>query len=193
MLKELFGSLNVFAGVLDQESGKEVPFFITSNSLSSSSRQINPNPWSVSTKEVIQLKTVKLDDIARDIYLRSRRLPDLLVLDLQGAEYEALLGANFLISKINFLIVEFSTYQLYKDQKTLLDILSIPSLQSFKVVYKVEKSGHGEVLLIRNLKLTTIKRVWSKMAIFGYQLKAKVSIFLRRTIAKICWFLEQLD
>lgn len=193
ILRELFGSKNVFSGVLAQESGRKVPFFITSNSLSSSSRQINPNPWDVSVEEVVQLETVKLDDIARDIYLRIRKLPDLLVLDLQGAEYEAILGADFLISEINFLIVEFSNYQLYKDQKTLLDILSIPSLQSFTLVYKLEESGHGEALFVRTSELKFSKRVKSLIILNYFLLKAKCSMLLRRILIKTSLVIQQLN
>ena len=193
ILRELFGSKNVFSGVLAQESGRKVPFFITSNSLSSSSRQINPNPWDVSVEEVVQLETVKLDDIARDIYLRIRKLPDLLVLDLQGAEYEAILGADFLISKINFLIVEFSNYQLYKDQKTLIDILSIPSLQSFTLVYKLEESGHGEALFVRASELKFSKRVKSLIVLNYFSLKANFSMLLRRILIKASLVIQQLN
>jgi FkbM family methyltransferase len=193
ILRELFGSKNVFSGVLAQESGRKVPFFITSNSLSSSSRQINPNPWDVAVEEVVQLETVKLDDIARDIYLRIRKLPDLLVLDLQGAEYEAILGAEFLISEINFLIVEFSNYQLYKDQKTLLDILSIPSLQSFTLVYKLEESGHGEALFVRTSELKFSKRVKSLIILNYFLLKAKFSMLLRRILIKTSLVIQQLN
>ncbi len=192
-LKESFGSRNVFSGVLADESRVQVPFYVTSNSLSSSSRRINPNQWQVVVDEVIQLQTITLDDVAREIYLINRTLPDLLVLDLQGSEYEAILGGIFLLSKIDFIIVEFSTFELYDNQKTLNDIVSILNSKSFEMFYKVENSGHGEAFFVRTTVLTVGSKIRRSVFQYYFILRAKASKFMRRAILKGVLVLERLN
>jgi FkbM family methyltransferase len=190
ILNDLFGSRNVFSGVLAEESEIKVLFYVTSNSLSSSSRQINPNSWNVSVQEVIQLRTTTLDDVVRKIYLQDRILPDLLVLDLQGAEYEAILGGDFAISKIDFLIVEFANYQLYENQKTLPDIISILKSSSFEMFYKTENSGYGEALFVRTSRIRSMKRVQLVISRHRLLIKKKILGVLRKILFKVIFTLK---
>lgn len=72
-------------------------------------------------KEKMEVKLKKLDTIASEHKL----IPDLVKLDLQGYELEALKGATELLKTTEVFIIEFGCLEAYKDRTTPFDLMKI--------------------------------------------------------------------
>jgi FkbM family methyltransferase len=73
--------------------------------------------------ERIQVNTIRLDDWARDAAIQ--RL-DFLKIDIEGGEYDALLGAQSLLRRFQpFVIAELNSVCLSRDQRTPNDVLRL--------------------------------------------------------------------
>lgn len=157
-----FGEKNVYAGLLFEESGHEIDFHLTSNSLSSSIRSIDENnKWGIYNSSKIKLISTTLNDVARDYFLRNRQLPNILVLDLQGSEYEALKGGTFFLQRGAPIILEYCTYELYKGMRLFADIVKLLSTYGYQLVYKYGTESEGEALFVHDSKanFAKIKRI----------------------------------
>lgn len=74
-------------------------------------------------RERIEVNTIRLDDWARDTAIE--RL-DFLKMDIEGAEYSALRGAQALLQRFRpFLVVELNGVCLLRDQRTSDDVLRL--------------------------------------------------------------------
>lgn len=74
------------------------------------------------TKEHYVQTTIKVPVTTLDIYCRSHRKPDLLWMDLQGAEVMALRGARETLPSIRVIHVEVSCRAMYENQAMFWDI-----------------------------------------------------------------------
>jgi FkbM family methyltransferase len=156
--KKLLASLprqEVVQAVLWSTSDEIKQFNIASNNAESSSiftfkwhEAINPH---VSRTAKVELSTTTLDELIRRDF--EGHIPEitLLVLDLQGAEYEALLGGLETISRTSALHVEVSTVEMYKGQKLLSDINLLLSQKGFTLVDHdlSETIYSGDALFVR--------------------------------------------
>jgi FkbM family methyltransferase len=73
-------------------------------------------------KKKIDVRITTLDNIAEEL----GKSPDVLKLDLQGGEYNALLGANKILETVELCIIEFGCLEAYIDRTTprqLMDIM----------------------------------------------------------------------
>ena len=153
-----FGEKNVYAGCLFEKSGHKIDFHITSNSLSSSIRPIDEgNKWGIHNSSKIKLISTTLDDVARDYFLRNRQLPEVLILDLQGSEYEALNGGRYFLQRGTPIILEYCTYELFKGQRSLADIVDLLSTYGYQLAYKYGTDSEGDALFVHGDKRTFIK------------------------------------
>jgi FkbM family methyltransferase len=92
--------------------------------------------------EVVTETLDQLNDIASE--------KNLLVLDLQGAEYEALLGATETLKGIQYLITEVNRRELYKGIKLVTDLDKLLNESDFiRVATRWTRHGWGEALYLR--------------------------------------------
>jgi hypothetical protein len=75
---------------------------------------------------------------------------NLLVLDLQGAEYEALVGAKQTLLGIHYVITEVNRRELYEGIKLVADLDELLKPDQFiRVATRWTRHGWGEALYIR--------------------------------------------
>jgi FkbM family methyltransferase len=148
-----YSSQTVLEGALWSHSGKSMLFNLSSNKLASSSflrmglhKIAFPE---VSTTSQISLTTVKMDDIPIIAKLNNITL---LVLDIQGAELEALKGAEKTLAKVSYVFTEVSILALYKNQPTFSELHTYLEVRGFSLLeFEVnDKTGHGNALFGKN-------------------------------------------
>jgi len=69
----------------------------------------------------IEIDITTLDNIAEE----TKKIPDLLKLDLQGGELKALLGAKKILDSVELCIIEFGCLEAYIDRTTSRDLMDI--------------------------------------------------------------------
>ena len=118
--------IRVFPYALSQTNGT-ADFFLTDNQGESSSllpmgthREIFPEVHHVHT---IKVETRTLESVIRECHLAK---PDMLFLDVQGAEYQILSSlSEDLLSQIHLIYAEASLEELYQGSKTLQDLRTV--------------------------------------------------------------------
>jgi FkbM family methyltransferase len=155
--KDLLKNYNgqtVLQAVLWDTTGKEIPFHISSNNAESSSifdfkwhEAIHPH---ISKNNQVLLKSKTLDDVILEFFLGKIPEISLLVLDLQGAEFEALLGSASVLMRTSAIHVEVSTVELYLGQKKMNDIVALLDDSGFTLVSHDLSKGvsSGDALFI---------------------------------------------
>jgi FkbM family methyltransferase len=109
----------VFQAAIYRESGTTRTFYVASNDGMSSSllqfdrhRGFFPN---VRTQREFKVETVTLDDFFTTNF-PSKPYPEAIVLDIQGAELDALQGSEKIIENAKIIVSEISRYKLYRNQ-----------------------------------------------------------------------------
>ena len=137
-------------------SGELKKFYPSSNEGHSSSllrfgdhRKIHPK---IEQLPPIETRTTKLDDLIEKIGLSDDRRISLLVLDLQGVEFEVLTGAQKILEITDAIITEISLKKLYKNQHTFSEINELLKGFNFKLAYHdlSEEGVMGDALYISN-------------------------------------------
>ncbi len=127
-----FENQHLILASLWSESGIQKNFNISSNGYSSSLLEFGehsntfPDVVWVNQKK---LTTTKLDDLQFEFFMKT-----LLVLDLQGAEFEALRGASNFLKRCNYVYVEVSKVQLYKDSRNWSEISALLGKSGFSLI-----------------------------------------------------------
>lgn len=185
VLRAKFGSEFVFEGALWSKSGETLDFHITDNSLSSSLYEIGSNKWNVKNVSIEKVVTITLDNILREIFLQKEFAPELAVLDLQGAELEALRGGVNRVGELKYLLVEVSKKPVYKGVPDL-ELLELQlEAMGFKPVREFinSETGHGEVMYSR-LKLGLTMRLRIVLNDILQPVVKSLNKFLRRVDQK---------
>jgi FkbM family methyltransferase len=171
-LRSSFGSNRIFEGALWSQEGLIKDFYITNNELSSSMYEINENIWNVKSTRIEKVSTITLNSIFHQIRIDSGLVPELLILDLQGAELEAIKGGSDEIGNIKHLLVEVSTTSLYKGMPLYNSVDAELRNLKFRPIREFisSESGHGEVIysreklsFARKIRLTCIKFLYPKV------------------------------
>lgn len=149
-----FSSQEVIEATLWSKDGIKKQFHISSNDGLSSSlfkmkwhRAIHP---SISLGDEITVETKTLDTVIAGCGLESKNI-QLLVLDLQGAELEALLGGQKTLEKVQAVHVEVSRVQLYDSQPTFTQIHKFLTGRGFSLVKHdlSDEDYAGDALYVR--------------------------------------------
>lgn len=160
----------IFEAALWSESGEELSFNVTSNRAESSSllslklhRALHPT---ISSTEKVEVTTVTLDDFFEHNSAINPTSIDLLILDLQGAEYAALLGSKNTLLRTNAIHIEVSSIELYSGQHLFDSIDEFLGSYGFCLVDHdlSETNFSGDALYVRS-ELTN-----------GHQMKALPSM-----------------
>lgn len=171
-----FGKENVFSGALSDEDGKTITFYLTDNSLSSSTKIINPiNDWNIKLTESFDVNTITLDAILKKITIRKEQIPQLIILDLQGGEYEALSKSEIALANQADFVVEMAQYEIYKNQKLELDVIEFFRHYGYKCVYPKTKKPHYDALFLSE---NSQKTYFKKRKIFQRFLSDRISNFV---------------
>ena len=146
----------ILQAVLWENSGEEISFNITSNNAESSSvfnfkwhEAMHPH---ISKRNQIVLKSDTLDEVLDKFFHGNLPEISLLVLDLQGAEFQALCGSKKTLRKTLAIHVEVSTVELYAGQKKMDDVASLLVGEGFTLVaHDLSKvATSGDALFIRD-------------------------------------------
>lgn len=154
-LLEAFPEQQIIQGALWSESEKDLQFKIASNNSESSSvfdfkwhKAVNPH---ITKSGTVALKSLTLDKLLDRHFVQSKPNIALLVLDLQGAEFEALCGAKLTLDSVSAIFVEVSSIEMYKGQKLLSHIVGILDQAGFVLIeHDLSRSvWSGDALFIR--------------------------------------------
>ena len=77
---------------------------------------------------------------------------DFLVMDIQGAEMNALRGMTDIITKFKFIVLEVSIFELYKSQGLLNDIMDFLRSYGFSMIdMEMHAEGWGDALFTSSM------------------------------------------
>jgi FkbM family methyltransferase len=147
---------HVLQAVLWESSGTEITFNVASNNAESSSvfdfkwhEAIHPH---IFTQTQLVLRSKTLDEVLGDFFLGEIPEISLLVLDLQGAEFQALLGSKKTLAKTSAIHVEVSTVELYAGQEKMDAVVSLLIGEGFTLVaHDLDKgAASGDALFVRD-------------------------------------------
>jgi FkbM family methyltransferase len=127
--------------------------------------------------------TTRLDSLLRDEIFNK----DLLVLDLQGAERNVLLGAQGIIDGFGFVYSEFQLTELYENGTYLEDIKKVLG-KSFSLLIQnhSQDKGYGNALFVKDISYLysfLIRLIW------GFLKTANQSLFF---VKKVKWKLRSI-
>lgn len=137
------------------ESECDIEFMVSSNNGESSSildfaehAQIYP---SVTEAGRIKMRTISLPNMMNKYNLDPNNY-DFLVMDIQGAEMNALRGMVDVISKFKFIVLEVSIFELYKAQGLLHDVMDFLRKYGFSLVdMDMNAEGWGDALFTSSM------------------------------------------
>lgn len=146
LLKQKFSGLNniVIHGTAIGAEAKKVNFNVVSNLVSSS--VMNPSALNkllhgekMIVRQVVEVQQVRLDDELKDI-----KQIDLLKLDLQGYELEALKGCGSMLKRIKIISTEIEFVSLYDGQPLFGDIDVFLRAHGFRLLNLYELYTHPD-------------------------------------------------
>lgn len=132
----------VVEALASDRSGAVVDFYVTNNEQSSSVLNLGTHRYEhpeVVVTDTVQLRTTALDDLCRSEGIKS---PNLLVMDVQGAEMLVLRGAERLMEETDYIYAEVNERPLYSGGALLPEFDSYLSSHGFDRVATVLTS-HG--------------------------------------------------
>ncbi|KGG02861.1 Methyltransferase FkbM [Prochlorococcus marinus str. MIT 9321] len=105
-----------------------------------SPNQLNKKYFSIRSKQKYKVPTITLNDWVSDYKIYINKKNSLLKIDVQGFELEVLSGANIVLNKFGYLIVELSSQILYDNQpkaESIIDFLVSNNFYLKKIYNKV--------------------------------------------------------
>lgn len=150
-----YSGQSILEAALWSQSNVVLSFNVTSNQAESSSlldlklhKALHP---SIEVKSEIEVTTITLDELEGS----QLNLPEeifLLVMDLQGAEFEVLKGSVRTLEKTQAIHIEVSTIELYKGQRLFEDIHTFLTTRGFTLVTHdlSENDLSGDALYVRS-------------------------------------------
>lgn len=139
----------IYQAVAWNRSGEELTFHITSKSASSSLFELGQHKEIYPDIEVemsASVRTSRLDEVLDldDVF-------DFVVLDIQGAELQALQGLGQRIAQVNWIFTEISRRELYKGATQFCDLEKFLLGNGYKRVFTSwdRKAGWGDALYVR--------------------------------------------
>lgn len=128
------GTVNIASAIISNSPGT-VKFNISNNGQSSSYRDFALH--SVHHPDVIYVDQLELPSYTLPDFLNikgeSIEKYDTLIMDIQGAEYDVLLGAESLLPKFRAIYMEVNTGEVYKGCGLLKDVQSLLEKYSYKL------------------------------------------------------------
>lgn len=145
---------NIYSALITDKNNEEIDFNISSNnSLSSSIFEFEKH--AINHPSIVMIEKIRLNTITLDTFMIENKIPynpNLLVIDVQGAEYNVLLGGQKTLEHVDIILTEVNIDYTYKDC-TLIDKLdNLLELNNFKKVYQYIWKNHtyGDAIYIRS-------------------------------------------
>lgn len=158
----------VINATLWSSDGAKLTFKVTNSSGSSSLFSLGehrveyPN---IAVEEELEVVTTTLDSLAID------GSSNLLVLDLQGAEHEAIGGGKRTLGSIDYVLAEVNRRELYLGIKLVPELDTLLQERGFsRVATRWTRHGWGEALYLRNPDSFLLARLWMTIKIFTFWL-----------------------
>lgn len=147
-------------------SGHKMTFNVANSSGSSSLFELAAHKSEypeIFIEEHLEVLTTTLDDL--DLAGTS----NLLVLDLQGAEYEALQGATKSLQSIDYVVTEVNRRELYSGIKLVTELDKLLNSKGFhRVATRWTRHGWGEALYLNSMNMKNREK---------FLMKAKIALF----------------
>jgi FkbM family methyltransferase len=146
-LKNIPNQYVVLRAVWDSDE-EILQFKITNNTMSSS--VYNLGIHSEIYPDIALSKTVEVESVTLNTYSIGREIPNLINLDIQGAEFNALKGAGNFLDQVAFIYTEVSFVELYQNAPLADEIDCYLQRFGFKRVLtrKVPRDGWADVLYV---------------------------------------------
>lgn len=148
-------SINIFNALITDKDDELVDFHISNNNgLSSSVFQFDKhliNHPTIHMVETIKLSTMKLDTFVEK-ELKQYKVPNVLVIDVQGAEVLVLKGATKLLNSVDLILTEVNNDYTYKNCGLIGEIDSILKEHNFTKIFERIWDNHtyGDAIYLRN-------------------------------------------
>ncbi len=170
----------IYSAVAWDESGIELEFNVTNKTASSS--LFNLKEHKIVYPEIEVVRTEKVITSRLDQVLNSEDIFDFLVLDIQGAESQAITGLGERLKEINWIFTEVSKRELYEGCTTIYDLENQLSRVGFKRVFTAwdRKAGWGDALFVRPevYKLSNRQRIRKQHRLIARFIRARIPEFL---------------
>jgi FkbM family methyltransferase len=184
LLKEHYGQdsrVHLFEGAITSKAGEIKKFHIlnhgSSSLLSPNLNQLKRILPDFLVESEIQVRTLTLDSSLQNYwkYWSKNQLNVLLILDIQGGELEALIGAPELLKRVGWIQSEVSTAELYQDQNTLMQLDEYLKEKGFNRVSTriYPDRNHGDALYFRPNLITKSFLVRLRIEDFHWNLARK--------------------
>lgn len=139
----------IYQAVAWHKSGEELSFHLTSKSASSSLFELGEHSEmypDIKVEMTSSVRTSRLDEV-----LDPDDKFDFVVLDIQGAELQALQGLGERINEVKWIFTEISKKELYKGATQFQDLEIFLEGRGFKRVFTAwdRKAGWGDALFVR--------------------------------------------
>lgn len=189
----------IYRAVAWNKSDQELTFHITSKSASSSLFELGEHKEmypDIDVEMSTTVRTSRLDEVldAQDVF-------DFVVLDIQGAELQALQGLGERIAQVKWIFTEISRKELYKGATQFHDLEKFLEGNGYKRVFTAwdRKAGWGDALYVRKeiyrtslaqdalIRLSLIKRyirTFIPQSLFPYLVKLKRAINWTRRVKR---------
>lgn len=180
----------IIEGALWSQPGAIKEFNLSSNHFASSSF-LQMGLHKVAFPEVSEISKLTLFTTILDEIPQIEKLQDitLLVLDIQGAELEALKGATKTLAKLKYIYTEVSILPLYKNQATFEDIRSFLEPNGFALL-EVEirqNTGHGNAFFGKSKKPNKAAMDLANMSVINmeFSITRRVTSYFAHSLFKL--------
>jgi FkbM family methyltransferase len=177
------------------ESGIKLTFHVASNSESSSFLEFETHKTSyphITTLRNDTYVTQRVDEV-----LPKKFIPDLINVDVQGAEKHALIGCENILNATKYIYTEVNKKSLYKNCVLVDDLDKYLATHQFKrmVTKWYKKDGWGDALYINTdlVKITKVQILRFKLFSIYQDLFCRMKVFysqIRIRITQIAYFLR---
>lgn len=141
----------VLEALVTDRTGESVEFYVTNNEQSSSALELGTHRYEhpdIVVTESVWLKTSTLDDLCASEGIGN---PDLLVLDVQGAELLVLRGAERVIANAKCICTEINERPLYAGAALLPELDAFLGAHGFhRAATTLTIHGYGDALFVRS-------------------------------------------
>lgn len=182
---------SITQALVSHQSNIEVDFYLAGPEFSSSSRLephlIKASHPEVETISVLKMTTVTLDDLER-VGTFGNYEKYFLILDMQGSESEAVIGATNFLEKIDYIISEVSIRELYRGGMKFTDFSKMLEAKGFFLLTADinGNTGWGEAIYCRSKSVTDVpRRISVYKSGFGFGIKLRTLLIKLRVPSRI--------
>jgi FkbM family methyltransferase len=146
-------NMSVIIATVWSEDNKVLSFYQTNNGESSSVYELelhkNLYPF-ISVSKEYKVVTSKIDTLL-SFTIKNKYVPDMISLDIQGAELEALMGAKQTLENVKWIYTEISYIPLYKNAATEFELTKFLNSLGYKKEKEIDTGmGWGDALYEKN-------------------------------------------